>query len=150
MDIQRYSIGLVAGRADGEIFTVSNKLQISFFRPQKLFANVKELCVAEISDIEVGGMKVLFGTIDLYTCSIEHSAELDRKFIEEHGLKGLSDDALDAYLDEHEMTMPSESVGRLDLPTLKRDIQLKVSGRFLDKCPADFVLAMSVHGAGVE
>ena len=148
--VQRYSVGLVAHRADGEEFVMARKMEIAYFRPQKLFANVKELGFAKMTHLQVNGVEQLFGKIDLYTCSIEHGVALDRPFLEEHGLTNLSAEQIDDWLDDHEATMPSDSVGRLDLPTMSKGMEIIVSGKFTEKVPADFILVISILGAGME
>jgi hypothetical protein len=148
MSIELYQLGFAAKRAPGSReFTATTKAPL-VLRPRNLLTDVEEHGVATLTGIVIAGVEQLLMPIDAYECSYALMKDLDRRFLEEHGLTGKSDEAIQRWLDSHEMGMPSESVGRLTLPTIQKDTEVVLRGTYGD-APDDFVLPISIVGCAV-
>jgi hypothetical protein len=100
------------------------------FRPTHLRTHATEPGEGVIDGIfHPGSAKSqLVGEIDAYAYSSKLFAQMQQEFLAEYGLTDKTDAEIQAYLDDNELSMPD--LGRIHLPTLKKDEGMRFTGRF--------------------
>jgi len=101
------------------------------FRPYKFYTNTTGPGISSIDGLYFGDdpeNQWLGGPVDLWEFSTYHVQEWRTAFLEEHGLTGKTDDQIQDYLDERELSLPD--VPRLEFPPLKLGTRIRFTGTF--------------------
>jgi len=106
-------------------------------RPDRIGTSATGPGQGEIAGIYIGGVNQIMCAIDTWELShVRISAEM-AEFMRVHNLVGKSWDAIDDYLEEHDLVSPS--LLRLILPTINAKTELKIVGNF----PVDITLSIT-------
>jgi len=144
MNVGLYSLGLVPD-IRGKNFTATTRSGV-VFRPHRLRFLIDQPELVIVTTLTLDGKEQLVGGgWDAYQSSFKLADQLNERFLVEYGLKGKSDEELDRWLDAHRMSMPGDSVGRLELPTLKEGQEVALGGLVGD-VPSDFTFGISLTG----
>lgn len=111
------------------------------FRPYKFYTNVEAPGISSMNGLyfEAAGSwgeagqndtenQWLGGPVDLWEFSTLHVNEMRTAFLEEHGLTGKTDNQIQRYLDDNELSMPD--VPRLEFPSLVQGTRVRFTGTF--------------------
>lgn len=143
-----YSFSLSVQKGDEDTFRVSNETGV-VFRARRLLTNVQEPNTVLLTSLTVGGEEQLLAAVDAYRFSLAYCGELDRAFLEANGLMSKTDSEVDAWLERHDLTMPSTTATRVDLPTVAKGVELAVRGS-MPRMPKGFQLVVTFTGEGRE
>jgi hypothetical protein len=144
-----YNFGLSAKKGDGELFTMASQPNV-VFRAKRMLTNVQQPDAVTLTSLTVGHAEQLLGPVDLYRFGLHYCEKIDREFLEQNGLAGKSHDEVDAWLDEHDMQMPSAAATRVDLPTVDVTKVVRLSGSFSPDVLKGFLLTVSFIGMARE
>lgn len=99
------------------------------FKLWKLYTNVPGPEMAIVDAITIGDdpRNLLLQPIDMWMFSAINIDDQRRKFMERHGLIGKTEDEIDEYLDEKELSMPS--VPPLIMPIAKKGDVFRFKGK---------------------
>lgn len=107
-------------------------------RPDRILTDVNLPKQAWIDGLYIGGENQLLGPIDAYQLSTTFEKKLQADFLTRHKIEHLSDDALQDYLDDYDLSMPT--VGRLTLPVITRGNEIRLTGRLAREMPFTVLL----------
>lgn len=126
-----YAIGLVGQIGSTEVI---GRVLTAYFRPTKLFTEVRREGLAVIEGLWLGNLdeNVFAQEVDAWEFSVHLLEERRREFLRKHDLTGKPPEFIDEYLDENKLSMPD--VPPLHSKTLRKDDILKLKGRFYTRC----------------
>lgn len=126
-----YAIGLVGQIGSIEVV---GRVLTPYFRPTKLFTDVRREGLAVITGLWLGNLddNLFAQEVDAWEFSVHLLQERRREFFQKHDLADKPPEFIDDYLDENKLSMPD--VPPLYAKTLQKDDILKLQGRFHTRC----------------
>jgi len=126
--IAMYSLGIVAERS-GTGFVAKTMANLTF-RPHRLLFDVAARDLVTVTAIEIAGQPQLLMPIDGYEWSFDLIERLNRDFLKKHGLEGKTDEEIQDWLDDRDIGMPGDNVGRIALPTMHKGDEVVIRGDY--------------------
>ena len=129
--MMRYALG---DRGSPERSQIEWTVNVDAFRMDRIVSDAPAPGCGELLGVEFleGGIwvnQLCARSVDWWEFSQVRIDGLVAEFLDRHGLVGKSDDAIDDYLDEHGLSLPSHP--HLTFRTLTRGSKIRITGRFL-------------------
>jgi hypothetical protein len=117
------------------------------FRPYYLMVimssymiDISEEKLVTITDIEIDGNQQFVANIDAYHFSVKNAKDIEQEFLTEHQLVGRSDEYIQEYLDDNELSIPVSN--KIQLPTIYKDVRIKI--RIAPKAPENLIVTFTL------